>query len=510
MEFGSEFHRGKDLRESPEIVKDSNGASRLELTRDHPRVVQHSRYQLQAWRANGDVSLILSNSPPDTPSADEIIAVTDYVCGYACKDNEATGATTNLFKDMVNTTEVDNEVSGRSICAKLLMKTVGRRDISGSEASFELTGLALWHCTRKFSYTSLTGSRRLERNYDTATTSSPLDKYLARPQQDRCSWYEYASRNGKVPVVSGGATHATWPLNEDYCRTMLLLHWPSWFTIQKVKREGDSWIDRFQTFLISNNCPVFVKAQVRKAQQLADHQPEERYEDGGDEDDACEAEEQPDWVDVYAGHNQRYEGVENDFQYDDGGDQYDWSSTSIEVPTTADTRKWLQNRIKEDDGNDIRNGVLPLPDVNPLTLNEEQRSIVALVLYTLYNFIESTEDYHPLLVVSGTGGTGKSYVIKCLQQLVRQVFGANYAIQVITPTGNSAYLVQGSTAHSFLSLPTGARSCNELRIPSGMVLNKIQSRCENLTVLVGDERSIFGHTMMGWMEQHTRYGMLLL
>lgn len=243
---------------------------------------------------------------------------------------------------------------------------------------------------------------------------------------------------------------------------------------------------------------------------MADHQPEERYEDGGDEDDACEAEEQPDWVDVYAGHNQRYEGVENDFQYDDGGDQYDWSSTSIEVPTTADTREWLQYRIKEDDGNDIRNGVLQLPDVNPLTLNEEQRSIVALVLYTLYNFIESTEDYHPLRLVSGTGGTGKSYVIKCLQQLVRQVFGANYAIQVITPTGNSAYLVQGSTAHSFLSLPTGARSCNELRIPSGMVLNKIQSRCENLKVLVGDERSMFGHTMMGWMGQHTRYGMLLL
>ena len=78
--------------------------------------------------------------------------------------------------------------------------------------------------------------------------------------------------------------------------------------------------------------------------------------------------------------------------------------------------------------------------------------------------VENRPDYRPLrLVVSGTAGTGKSYVVKCLQRfIVRQVFGANDAIQVITPTGSAAYLVQGSTVHSFLGIPTGGRSCNEL------------------------------------------------
>ena len=52
--------------------------------------------------------------------------------------------------------------------------------------------------------------------------------------------------------------------------------------------------------------------------------------------------------------------------------------------------------------------------------------------------------------MSGTSGTGKSYVIKCLQRLVRQEFEANDALHVITSTGNVAYLVQGSTAHNFL------------------------------------------------------------
>ena len=76
---------------------------------------------------------------------------------------------------------------------------------------------------------------------------------------------------------------------------------------------------------------------------------------------------------------------------------------------------------------------------------------MSLVLHTLYNFLENNEYYYPLLlVVSGTAGKGKSYVIKCLQRSVRQVFEANDAIQVITPTGNAAYLVQDGTAHSLL------------------------------------------------------------
>ena len=141
-----------------------------------------------------------------------------------------------------------------------------------------------------------------------------------------------------------------------------------------------------------------------------------------------------------------------------------------------------------------------------MTLNDNQRALDILVLQTLYRYVENELDYHPLeLVVSGTAGTGKLYVIKCLQKLVRQLFGKNDVVQVITPPGNSGYLVQGSTAHSLLEIPTSERSCNELTVPSGPVLEKIQNRCANLKVLIGDERSMFGGATLGWMEQHTRY-----
>lgn len=43
------------------------------------------------------------------------MAIIDYVCGYACKENEPTGATADLFKDVttaVNMTDAD-QVDGR-------------------------------------------------------------------------------------------------------------------------------------------------------------------------------------------------------------------------------------------------------------------------------------------------------------------------------------------------------------------------------------------------------------
>ena len=65
MEFGTQFSSGKELRQTPAIITDKNGSLRLEMARDHPMLVQHSRFHTQGWRANGDVSLFLSKSDPD-------------------------------------------------------------------------------------------------------------------------------------------------------------------------------------------------------------------------------------------------------------------------------------------------------------------------------------------------------------------------------------------------------------------------------------------------------------
>ena len=138
------------------------------MPRDHPLLVQHSRYHTQGWRANGDISVILSKSDPNNPSVDEILATEKYVTGYACKGNQPTGAVIDLFNDMINCADDSTGATAKSICSKLMIGTV-KRDVSSVEASFELSGLTLYRSSHTFQSVSFSGSRILDKrkfNFD--------------------------------------------------------------------------------------------------------------------------------------------------------------------------------------------------------------------------------------------------------------------------------------------------------------------------------------------------------
>lgn len=264
----------KQLRSQPAIVKDRNGSLRQEMERDHPVLVQHSRFHTQGWRANGDISLILSKSDPSNPSVDEIIATEKYITGYACKGNEPTGALSDLFSDMVNCADESSGTTGKSLCTKLLMNTV-KRDVSSVEACYELSSIPLYRSSHCFQSVSLSGCRVLQKSgMDTLTKSTIIDKYISRDQNDTSSLYQFICRNGKVPVISG-PTQANWPLDENYCKTSLLLHWPNWRTLSDIKDQNLSWTEKFTSFLELDSCPNFVKADVDRAKhkQIDDSPP---------------------------------------------------------------------------------------------------------------------------------------------------------------------------------------------------------------------------------------------
>ena len=105
------------------------------MARDHPLLVQHSKWHTQAWRANGDISPIFSKSGTENPSVDNIIATEKYKTGYACKGNQSAGAIADFYNDVINS--MDDSATATSVCSKLLMGTV-ERDISAVEASLEL------------------------------------------------------------------------------------------------------------------------------------------------------------------------------------------------------------------------------------------------------------------------------------------------------------------------------------------------------------------------------------
>src|SRR5687767_8115017 len=79
---------GFPLRSEPKLVRDLRGFDRLELPRNHRRIVATSRKLLQPWRGNSDLQPLLYDCDPLRPSPDEIARVTDYIVTYCCKGNE--------------------------------------------------------------------------------------------------------------------------------------------------------------------------------------------------------------------------------------------------------------------------------------------------------------------------------------------------------------------------------------------------------------------------------------
>ncbi|KAK3104656.1 hypothetical protein FSP39_007268 [Pinctada imbricata] len=487
----------KQERSAPAIVKDRNRSMRLELERDHPALVQHSKFHTQGWRANGDISLILSKSDPENPSVNEILATEKYITGYACKGNQPTGAIADLFNDMVSTSSDCN--SAKSLCTRLLMSTV-KRDISAVEACHELSSIPLYRSSHTFQSVSLSGFRVLERDGSLLTRNTSLDKYLGREKDESVSFYTFLCKSGKVPVITGGNTQVSWPLEENYCKTSLILHFPNWFTLSDIKNPDTSWVDAFNSFLESESCPNFLKAEVERAKQHNDRDEIDEHEDRNSQ---CSETEQPDWMEnIRPDANFENESID-DFNYDDGGPNYDWGSKSYNYPldkikSFSDTM--LQSLME-------RNSTLDIQNVDLEHMNDDQQFAFNIVMKTMVDFKENEDKTKPLrMIVSGTAGSGKSYLIKCLVKAIRLMFKSNKAVQVLCPTGNSANLISGVTLHSFLKIPTTGKG-KEMKFPDGSTGEQLQSNCKGVKVLLVDERSLIGANTLGWMDFMCRCGM---
>ena len=100
------------------------------------------------------------------------------------------------------------------------------------------------------------------------------------------------------------------------------------------------------------------------------------------------------------------------------------------------------------------------------------------------------------MIVSGTAGSGKSYLIKCLVKVIRTIFASKRSVQVLCPTGNSANIISGLTLHSFLKIPTNKKG-QEMKPPEGALGEKLQKNCQGVKVLLVEERSLIGATTLG-------------
>ena len=110
---------GKKPRPEPELIIDG-GIVKIELPREHPRVVQGVQVVTEWWRANDDQSIICCSNGPAECSIEELAEVARYVPGYMTKGNKSSEAFAAIFKAMLRDTDEDTPV--RKLVRSLLIK----------------------------------------------------------------------------------------------------------------------------------------------------------------------------------------------------------------------------------------------------------------------------------------------------------------------------------------------------------------------------------------------------
>ena len=91
-------------------------------------------------------------------------------------------------------------------------------------------------------------------------------------------------------------------------------------------------------------------------------------------------------------------------------------------------------------------------------------------------------------VVSGEGGTGKSFLIKTIRQWIKQIIGKDTA--VTAPTGIAAFNIEGLTIHRLFQLPVEHGHTAQYKQLSDATLQIVRDQLKNVALVIIDEISM--------------------
>ena len=121
-------------------------------------------------------------------------------------------------------------------------------------------------------------------------------------------------------------------------------------------------------------------------------------------------------------------------------------------------------------------------------MNEKQQ-----LAYNVVKFHFETKSLSPLhLIITGQGGSGKSYVSNAICSLV-----LDNSI-VASCFGIASFNISGVTLHTLLCLPIRGRNTCDLK---GKALAQLQEKLKNVKYVIIDEFSVIGLRMLGWIDK---------
>ena len=118
-----------------------------------------------------------------------------------------------------------------------------------------------------------------------------------------------------------------------------------------------------------------------------------------------------------------------------------------------------------------------------------------LAYHIILKHFNSSNDLPLHLLIKGIAGSGKSYVIDAVRNVLKK------KCQVLAYTGKASFNVIGLILHSFPKLPIGSKRLFELK---GIALQQLQSNFQNIKYLIIDEYSFVGQSLLGWIDCRCR------
>ncbi|XP_057310732.1 uncharacterized protein LOC130648690 [Hydractinia symbiolongicarpus] len=523
---------------------------RYEGPRDHPRLMMHVKTRLLSWLANCDSQVIIDQ---------DLLALQKYIAGYACKGAASTEDLVHVYRHLIENTADGSTV--KNLAQRLLQKIAGLVDVPGAAADFINSGGRLTRCTRNFRYIGISGFRALDTSGEdgTVTKNSTLDKYLSdkrretEPEISLWNWSKKCNCTCKVdhvPVFTGISTKPVWPVTEDYAKAMLVIFSVgTWHNTEELKGQHESFAAALASFVQTENCPPILIDALKEAKQSFDKKSERKQShtrvinNETDNQSSCQSSQYTDassqssqnsviaqmnigraiMRDIARHHVADINEPDVQQVLPNGGPTFDWNNYAIQSfgsqwPINADT--WLQSISEEAERNELQLAdVCTLPQINILNANELQRTVIGINLQHLLQVAKGTlpTGTQPLrLLIQGTAGVGKTFIITALTRIVRRIFKRNSAVMNLAPTGAASVLIpNGRTIHSMTPPPHKLKKDKNLNsvqlsdYPLGDVslrkLRKYTGMHENnelkLFQLNIDERSMQSKLLVAWCSQ---------
>ena len=443
---------------------DSNYRATIVSKRNDTRVNRHQRIQLQGWRANCDIQLIIDHH-----------ACVEYLAKYASKGEKMSSVVRDAFVSVVS--KLNDNTDPKAAIRKLMMKAVGERDMSIQEVMHHILSLKLYSSSFNVITVSLDGSRKCKLENGTLTTEmSPLDNYAERmtysTDLSTLNFINFVSnysvvnnelKKRKSPVIVRTVpSFSAYPNSKNYgsfCKYQLIKYKP-WHTKPSNawgnQEETDmTFTAHWHTFLETEIGKILVPNWHREIQNSQLHIDENGSELGTE---GCNGEKE-EWM--YIAEMAKFEQTKQDsnnvLSEKNLKEHLNCFRSQYSSQEIASMPFWVERQKSE--SQEVSSYVQTDREIS--SLNAAQKRA-----YDIVNVHKSSANAlpHLLMIITGQGGSGKSYIIDALRDLLRS------SCLVCSYFGIAAFNVRGYTLHSIFHLPIRGKRNSDLK---GQSLQKL-------------------------------------